>query len=530
MGNNSEEKYVLAQYTIRSKQDYIFRSNRILEIVGASDHISKSWDKLVEQASEAGLKVKKLSCQGESDKKDAKKTDTEETEKFDMKDVKAEFNAGKLNMVELFRGGGNDTVLYDSKESYLKVNRKFSRYLMENYPGMIPMAVCCEYTGDYKADYQKLMEESDREKNRMVSGQSSFILPFSMMDRNSFQPYSRVVKYADGSVRLTEENYQKRKSGRTIRDQELNENPKNSVKMLDDMVTKRGEESLLAVIHADGNNMGKKISVMLGEKTDYTKCVQSMREFTADTANAFITEGLEALDQCREKLKERYGKKYKDSSFLYRKIISDGDDMTFICNARFAMEYVQAYLQSVQTYQERNDSPWSYSSCAGICIFHGHYPFARAYSMAEQACDDGAKQKVHIDNGTVEEGWVDFHYIHSGIGGNLMSIRNHQDTGKCMARPWLVAGGTPKNKFHYSRLIDLAQLLQEYHVARADIKTIGSEYEYNQTEAEKELPRIFGHHKGLKEKLDKEFGNTEEQLKMIYDLSEIYDLWFEEGK
>ena len=111
-----------------------------------------------------------------------------------------------------------------------------------------------------------------------------------------------------------------------------------------------------------------------------------------------------------------------------------------------------------------------------------------------------------------------------------MDIREHQGTKDCMARPWLVTGGNPKNKFHYDQLIRLAQLLQEYHVSRSDIKKIGSELEYSRTEAEKELPRILGHHKGLEKQLNKEFGSTEKQLKMIYDLSEIYDLWFEEGK
>lgn len=35
-------KMVLAQYTIRSKQEYIFRTNRMVEIAGASENISQS--------------------------------------------------------------------------------------------------------------------------------------------------------------------------------------------------------------------------------------------------------------------------------------------------------------------------------------------------------------------------------------------------------------------------------------------------------------------------------------------------------
>ena len=87
--------------------------------------------------------------------------------------------------------------------------------------------------------------------------------------------------------------------------------------------------------------------------------------------------------ECKSKLKEKYKeKKYPETAFLFRKIISDGDDMTFICNARFAMEYVQAYLKSVRDYQNEKHPEWMYSSCAGICIFHSHYPFSRAYVMA----------------------------------------------------------------------------------------------------------------------------------------------------
>ena len=506
---------ILAQYTIRSKQDYIFRSNQVLEIIGASEHITRSWDVLLAQAKKAGLKVCSLT----------------DHKPFEMESVQKSFAEKTLNLVELFRGGGNDTILFDSMDSYRLANQQFSRYLLEEFPGMIPMAVCCECTGDYKKDYQNLIAEAEMEKNRMISGQSSFILPFSMMDRNSFQPFSRVVHYGTETVRLTEENYAKRNTGRKVRD---TKNDVNDVKILDNMVTKRGEESLLAVIHADGNNMGSKISSMLGDCADYNVCVQKMREFTADTANAFVTEGLEALEQCKENLQKRYKEKYKekynsmfnDGSFSCRNIISDGDDMTFICNARFAMDYVKAYLESVQNYQKRHNSEWAYSSCAGICIFHGHYPFARAYSMAEQACDDGAKKKVHIEGKIIEEGWVDFHYIHSGIGGNLVSIRDHQGTAECMARPWLVTGGGEEREEHFSQLMKLDELLKTYHVARTDVKTLGSEYESSTSEGEKELNRICGHHKGLEKELNQRFGDKDRLLKTIYDLSEVYDLWF----
>lgn len=505
--------YVLAQYTIRSKQGYIFRSNRIAEIIGASDHITRSWDILFAQADRS------FEQSGEPGKKTLRIADHRN---FHMAEVEAAFREKTLHMVELFRGGGNETILFDSHESYIKVNRAFSYYLLENYPGLIPMAVCCEYTGDYQQDYQCLMEEADREKNRMISGQSDFILPFSMMDRNTFQPYSCAVRYEEEVVRLTQEARSKRDRGREI----SRKDPE--VQILDDLITGKGSESLLAVIHADGNHMGVKISKMLAEKTDYDTCVSKMREFTERTADAFAIQGLQALKKCRDDLKRRYKGKFKEQSFLFRRIITDGDDMTFVCNARFAMEYTQAYLKSVQDYQRENGSEWMYSSCAGICIFHSHYPFSKAYSMAEQACEN-AKKKVHGQQDIMEEGWADFHYIHNGIGGSLDNVRERQGTEICMARPWLIAGGEDGNRFHYNKLTKLRGLFDEYHVSRSDVKTIGNEFENSASYGRQELIRVYGHHKGLKEKIEAEFPDQEQLLKILYDLSEVYDLWFKEG-
>ena len=497
-------KMVLAQYTIRSKQEYIFRTNRMVEIAGASENISQSWNILFTQADKMGKKLRRVS----------------ENTPFCMEDVKRLFDEQKLNGIELFCGGGNDTVLYDSIETYLEVNKVFSRFLLENYHGMIPMAVACEYSGDYDKDYANLMKQSDIEKNKMISGQSDFILPFSMMDRTTFQPYSDIINIAGSSVRVTDEAKAKRKAGLKIREQD------ETVKLLDDLITKKGEESLLAVVHADGNNMGSKISEMLTDKKDYDSCVNIMREFTADTAKAFGQSGLDAMQKCQQQLKEEYKDKYDEKVFFFRKIIADGDDMTFVCNARFVMDYVRAYLEAVQNYNNKGEKEWRYSSCAGICIFHSHYPFARAYSLAEQACDS-AKKNVHGEC-IKEESWIDFHYIHNGVGGDLEQIREYQGVTGCMARPWRIDTKANTDRKNYNTLQILADIMKENGVSRSDIKTIGSELEDSYSYGKFELNRVYGHHRNLKNeikeklKIDKE----EDLLPIIYDLSEVYDLWF----
>ena len=92
---------ILAQYTIRSKQNYIFKTNRVLEIVGASEHIAGIWDELFRAADDCSLKYRR--------------TDTD----FSIENVEMEFRVGKLDFVELFCGGGNETFLFRSEEEYM---------------------------------------------------------------------------------------------------------------------------------------------------------------------------------------------------------------------------------------------------------------------------------------------------------------------------------------------------------------------------------------------------------------------------
>lgn len=497
---------ILAQYTIRSKQNYIFQTNKMLEIVGASANISNAWKELFDIALSIDVKVRRIE---------------DDSEGFNISTVLKGFEEAEFQMVELFCGGGNLTVLYDSRATFLRVNKAFSYRLLERYPGMLPMAVGVDYSGNYREDYRKLMEASEVEKNRMAPCDDNFILPFSKMDRNTYRPLSVTNQQGE---QLSYESFGKERVGLTKRD--------NSIKYLDTMITKKGEESLLAIVHADGNNMGSKIVDLLKDETDYSACISLMREFIYDTAQAYNVDGLKALEDCSSRLKEEHkNKDLEEKYYAYRVIIADGDDMTFVCNARFVMDYVRDYLKAVQTYRERRQSKWQYSCCAGICIFHSHYPFARACSMAERACDE-AKRKVHntqSDGKLPEEGWADFHYIHSGLSGDLEELRIRQNTYDRMARPWRLTGmNETEDEYSYEKLTMLYDICKKKSLSRNNIKTLATAWEGSREDGYRELLRVYGHNPGLREELAALELSDERLMKTFYDLSEVYELWFGE--
>ena len=54
-------------------------------------------------------------------------------------------------------------------------------------------------------------------------------------------------------------------------------------------------------------------------------------------------------------------------------------------------------------------------------------------------------------------------------------MRERQGTAACMARPWRITGGDAEDGYSYRELAALYQLLDQYHVSRSDVKTIGNE-------------------------------------------------------
>lgn len=476
---------LLVQYTIRSKQSYIFRTNKLLEIAGASKIISDTYDVLMDCAEKAGVSVRK------------------KEESFSYEEAKSSSNS----MIELFRGGGNDTFIISDLDTLKKINKKYSYSLLKEYPGLIPMVVYVEMSDNYRDDFNKLMAEAAVKKNLMVPQFSFDALPFSQRKRENLQ----VINRTDSGIQYSEENFSKRKVGKSLRDEN------DVIKYLDKMVTGKGEESLLAIIHADGNNMGIKIQKLLDGKKGYDECVGLMRKFTDDTSKAFVSTSKVLDEEVKKIIAENPG--INEKKVAYRPIVNDGDDFTFICNARWALRLTRVYLKAVQAYQGYDN--FKYSSCAGICIFHSHYPWSVAYSMAEQACDS-AKEPVHLSR--AEEGYIDFHYIHSGVGGDLEEIREKLGTDKISNRPYGVCGGN--EKYSIEDLDNLAKAINgedgdAVKLARANLKNVGNLMEESYELAKNQWERIRYQNPKFRD-----YVPDEHFLKTVYDLSEIYDLWY----
>ena len=168
----------------------------------------------------------------------------------------------------------------------------------------------------------------------------------------------------------------------------------------------------IAIVHIDGNNMGAR----------FISC-NGLEERSA-LSEKVATKTLESFKSLIQWIIDKYDILTKpknleltDKMLPIRPIIVGGDDITFVCNARIAVQAAHFLMQELLS----DNHGMSISSCAGIAVIPTYYPFFRGYQMAEQLCDS-AKSKMRAynkDNGVNESCWLDFAFLHGETAPTL---------------------------------------------------------------------------------------------------------------
>lgn len=499
-----ENERVLAMYDVRGKQEYIYRSRKIREIVGASCIIMDVFsDYLYPAAREIRDRMKKPE-ENLEEQEAIYQYDKVTAEKFSVEAFEQRMSEGRYIGEVVYDGGGNFLVLYKDKNTCIQVNRLFTRELMKKTYTLKVLCTILENPdfSRYQMDNRRLYEQ--HRKNEMTE---SVIFPVNSLPVVQVDPLTSKSLSVRRSVPEEKEGMKMSLEQAAKNDKYREEAKKQGdmvgEKILDRIVTQKGEESLLAVIYIDGNNMGAQLQACLDGKESYEECVTELRKFSGKIQKNYVADRIHAINTMPDK--------------KWRKIVEAGDEITIICNARDALGVVKAYFE---------EFPEECSSCVGIAIFHSHAPYADAYRLAEECCESGKSRMK--DKGLKHASFMDFHYCQGGIGIDLKKIRKKEFQGEDCSRPWILLSHS-KNKeegFNYSLELaeEMAQLLRE--LGRSNVKSLLDVALNSPAGLEMELERINAHRM---EPVDFTLGgklNEEQKRKLIYDVVLVYDLWF----
>lgn len=557
----SNSKYALAMYDVRGKQEYIFKTNKLKEIVGGSCIIRDCFKEYLFPSAEEYMrrKAKKegmplsddavcgIYNYNDSEKEPEYISEINKGKEFSQKAfermMQDEKCAARYAGEVVYEGGGNFFVLYKDKETCIEINKIFTRKLLKE---LYTLKVLCTYIElenglvNFIEDRKKLYE-----KHRISEAEESVICPVNTL------PFVQVDEVT--SLPLTKYNENTRKKVSTEAEAKLAKhldvyNEKYGEKDLDKLVTRKGEESLLAVVYIDGNNMGAKVQNVLGTETSYDQCVKKLRETSEFIQKNYVEDRIKDIDQMLEE-KAKKGKKKVGK----RLVVFAGDEINLICNARDAYDIAKIYLKGLHQVSWK-DSTEPCSACAGIAIFHSHAPYAQAYKVAEECCESGKTRMKKLEKAREKEGkskevcYIDVHYCQKGIGMSLEDIRE-KEVGGLISKPWLLDMEDEKNTtskmpeditiMEIEKVVEALQMIE----SRTNVKDLAVAAKLSEGAFNLEMRRIYAHQsdEDIKHRMKEifvqedreEFGQKYKKYrKMIYDIVIVYDLWFrkEEGE
>lgn len=481
---------VLALYDCRSKQEYIYRTNKIQEIAGGSKLLANVYSMLI---NETGLKIE-----------NTWKDDTLSGKLFSKEEFAASGNDG----VVIYEGGGNIFVLYKDKDTYVRANRCFSRLLLKRTYSVSIIAACVPSTDNFNEDRKALYRAKEHSKNLGTNSAICNVLPFTQTDRLTFMPFVGTDRF---DRKLTAEANMK------IREYKKHFSQSNELgtEHLDSVIYEKGKDSILAVIYIDGNDMGNKIKKCTDGKNDYPGCIQALREFSLNTNEYYVNRPIQAIEKCLRKKNEADSENklvHPEKSHKYRLVVGGGDEITIICRGSDAKDIVQAYFNELSSTPELSFGTPN-TSCAGIALFHSHAPFADVYEIAEQCCESG-KEKSHKpnDNGS----YIDFHYCQSGITNVLDVIREKQEKG-LREKSYSLS--------EFEEFTRIGNILK--NIGRSNVKSLGESIVKGDSYYKFDIQRIRSrNYSGFNELTDRYINNQDTLRKYIYAISVVFDLWF----
>jgi hypothetical protein len=357
-------------------------------------------------------------------------------------------------------GGGN--VLYQSESADIarRIARTASELALAHTPGLDLYAAHVAITGAIggeEGSYNQLFKHLGLAKQRRVPTEASFSLGVTAECAATGAPAVAIDDQRSISAELMA-----KQQGLPIAEAQLEKlieaiPDHDSFKFtndFDELGRTRGEQSQVAVVHADGNGFGQRFRTLVDcypDKADNQTCLQALTnlseriEIAGKTALQRTIAWLisvvsrAAREPCDEtNAFSRLAHQITNDGIAtlpFRPLLFGGDDVTFVCDGRLGLPLAARYLWEFE--QAACDLPFGGAgyAAAGVAIVRSHYPFARAYAVCEQLC---ASAKHDLRTYKLTASALDWHVAQTGLAGSLAEIRAREykvEAGSLLQRP-----------------------------------------------------------------------------------------------
>ena len=334
---------------VQGIQDFIFKTNELRHIVGASE--------LVEEI-----------C----------------THAFDEYAQNGE---------DVVRAAGNIKFIFDNENDCKRAVREFPKKVMTMAPGITISQTVVPIDGDFDKAIDlievRLKEQRNKPPKSVTLGLTGIKranntgLPVVKIDRKEFLDDATIAK----QDKAQEEGHDLRGLCRKSFGSFYG-------KVAYNVTDITGKNDWIAIIHADGNGLGKVVQAVGKKKDVYKAFSQRLSEATTAAAHQAYKEVSWPFDARK--------------AIPIRPVVLSGDDMTVIIRGDIALDYANAFitafeketrkalgdiLRSEHVFAEDKDC---LTACAGIAFIKSSFPFYYGYELAETLCRQAKKDTKSI--------------------------------------------------------------------------------------------------------------------------------------
>ena len=405
-----------------SVQRYIFQSNRLKEIIGAS-YLAKHWfdDGLIQVIEQTVNSLDRAVWDAYKDNPSISQSEVKESTDADV------------NIIYI--GGGNAALLCKDKSTAFKVVEKWSRNVLKNAPGLRVAVGYSDVSDSLFKAYNNAMDELSHCEEALPYGAELGCLPVVQTCSTTGLPASRRSKEENKREEwISHSAANKReqvgtakepgKAQKTITDEfksVLKENQRFAIE-LEKLGGGEGQ-SYMAVVHADGNGMGEMLNEAVRDAND-DKFLHYIRAFSASVSQLSKKAFEKTMQYYQDVLPSLKGIKEHENVFPMRPIVYGGDDLTYVCDGRVGLHLTAYYLQEFTKHPIKIGSEDRHvDACAGVAIVHTKFPMAQAYHFADELC---RLAKSHRREEGSSGSWLDFQIIQAGVTGSINTLRSAQ--------------------------------------------------------------------------------------------------------
>ena len=352
----------------------------------------------------------------------------------------------------VYSGGGHTILVFDNdveendntgKENQaVRFAKKLSKQIFCDYDGLEVFIKIMDY--DEKAEPSKNIQ--------------------NLMQKLEEKKAIRRASFRQGTFGM--EVSQEKKDAKTRREEKMEGEeitPYKLVTQLEKLGGNKDDNNFIAVVHIDGNLMGKKVQkndevidgilkpqgnkLTSGEKLDiyraekqkFSKDIDDLFQDAYNDMQNVVKKQIENGNLKDLSLEETKENGEKQINFPIRRIIRAGDDICFVSEGRIGIECAVEYMKALWKRSKGENS-----ACAGVAIVHQSYPFYKAYEIAESLCSSAKKYNASLDKeGCANACAIDWHIEYGEMYGGLDEIRKHYvdaDGKSILARPYFVCG------------------------------------------------------------------------------------------